>query len=133
MFSLNSQSDKVKHLIDHFFKLGVTNKRELYTKIVIKTGIPRSTIRRIAGDYKKQLVRKVKVLTDKETLKRLQTSPYTFIPESIRFIWHKKTQNDFSSIRCEICKKPVCYMDGIYESNIVCHDCKIKFPIGAKK
>jgi len=104
LFSLNSQSDEVKHLIDHFLKLGITNKRELYTKIVIKTGIPRSTIRRIAGDYKKQLVRKVKVLTDKETLKRLQTSPYTFIPESIRFIWLKKTQYDFSSIRCEICQ-----------------------------
>jgi len=118
----------VKHQIEVLILSGVTNKTQLYTRLVTKTGLPRSTIRRIASEYKKELVRKVMVLSTSENIKRFKSEQYSFVPVESRFYWQKKTQNDLISIRCKICKKQVCYLEGLCEGNVVCNKCQIKFP-----
>jgi len=129
---LISQPEKIKHQIDLLIQSGVTNKRQLYSSLEIRTGLPRPTIRRITGEYRKQLVRKVMVLSNKENLIKFKEEKYTFIPEVIRFFWQKKTKSDFISVRCQICKKQICYLDGMCEGSLVCNDCQIQFPKGKK-
>jgi len=58
-----SQADKVTHQIDVLIDSGVTSKTEIYDKILSKTGLPRSSIRRITGQYKKKIEKKITILT----------------------------------------------------------------------
>ncbi len=107
------------------------DKREIYKLIVEETGIPRSTVRRIAGDLRKEIQRKIRILTDEDTLKRImvrKTDAYMFIPEKIRMFWLKKTKKDFVLIKCEICKVVLGYVLNFYDGNLICRDCQFKFP-----
>lgn len=128
-----SQSEKVQEQIEKLLNSGVRNKSELYSKLVVETGLPRSTIRRIARDFKKHLERKVVILTKGEILKEKEGVAYSFIPEAVRFFWQKKTQFDFNPLRCQICKRFVCYLNGDCEGSIICDDCQKKFPKEKRK
>jgi len=106
----------------------VTNKRTIYTKIVEKTGLKRSTIRRITADFKRELERKVKILTDSTNTKRIHAKPYSFIPVKIRFLWTDITLGDFIEVVCAICKKHIGYLEGKSKGTMVCDNCRYKFP-----
>jgi hypothetical protein len=106
----------------------VTDKSTIYTKIVEKTGTKRSTIRRIAGDFKRELERKVKILTDSSNTKRIHAKPYSFISQKVRLLWTEVTQRKFKEVKCAICKKHICYVYGKFMNNLVCDNCKSKFP-----
>ena len=118
----------MKHQIEVLILSGVTNKTQLYTRLVTKTGLPRSTIRRITSEYKKELVRKVMVLSTSENIKKFKSEQYSFVPVENRFFWQKKTQYDLVPVKCQICKKPICYLEGMCEGSLVCNECQIKFP-----
>jgi len=133
LISLSSQPEKIKHVIDLLIESGVRNKTQLYSRLVTKTGLPRPTIRRISAEYKKQLMRKVMVLSDSKNMKKFKVEEYSFIPETIRFFWQKKTKQDLVSVRCQICKKQICYLEGMCEGSLVCNECQPKFPKEKKK
>jgi len=115
-------------LIDVLIASGVRNKRTIYSKIVEKTGVKRSTIRRINRDYIKEIERKIRILTDMSRLKRVNPEPYDFIPEKFRVLWTDITQKQFKEVKCEICKKHICFVYGKSINNLVCDKCKYKFP-----
>lgn len=131
---MKSQSEKIIHQIDVLINSGVTNKTELYTKIVDKTGLPRSTIRRITGEYKKQIERKIRILTSSVSqIEKKSKDPYYFIPRPIKKYWKDVTQDDLLEVNCLICQKPVGYLEGSSEGSVICPECKSKFPIEKKK
>lgn len=66
---MDSQAEKTKHLIEVLLASGVTSKKQLYSRLETRTGLPRPTVRRIAGEYRKELERKLKILTDVESKK----------------------------------------------------------------
>ena len=41
---------------------GVTDKQDIYSKVVDKLGVPRPTVRRVARDLRNELLTKIKVL-----------------------------------------------------------------------
>ena len=126
---MKSQAQKIIHHIDVLINSGITNKTELYTKIVNKTGLPRSTIRRIAGEYKKQIERKIRVLTSSVSqIDKKSKDPYYFIPRPIKKYWKNVTQNDLIEVNCLICQKLVGYLEGSSEGSVICPICKSKFP-----
>jgi len=120
-------------LIDVLIASGVRNKRTIYSKVVEKTGLKRSTIRRITGDYKKDIERKIKILSATSRLKKPEEDPYSFIPVKIRFLWTKITKNDLDVVRCSICKKLIGYIEGFCDGNLVCDGCRFKFPQKRKR
>lgn len=63
-----SQTAKIRHQIDVLIDSGETNKTNIYTKIVDKTGLPRPTVRRIASEYKKEIEKKIRILTNSVTV-----------------------------------------------------------------
>jgi len=130
---LKSQAEKVIHQIDVLIDSGITNKTEIYDKIRDKTGLPRSTIRRITGDYKKHIERKIRVLTSSITqIEKKTKDPYYFIPRPIKKYWKDITQDDLLEVNCLICQKPVGYLEGSSEGSIICINCKCKFPMEKK-
>ncbi len=59
---LNSQSQKIETAITQHLDNGMTNKSEIYTKVIEDLGVPRPTVRRIARDMRNEMVRKVRIL-----------------------------------------------------------------------
>ena len=41
---------------------GVTDKQDIYTKVVDELGVPRPTVRRVARDLRTELLQKIKIL-----------------------------------------------------------------------
>jgi len=42
--------------------LGLTDKQDIYTKVVDELGVPRPTVRRVARDLRNELLDKIKIL-----------------------------------------------------------------------
>lgn len=124
-----SQTAKIRHQIDVLIDSGETNKTNIYTKIVEKTGLPRPTVRRIASEYKKEIGKKIRILTNSVTvLEKKENDPYYFIPSTVKNYWKNITQYDLVKIRCLICKNDVGFLEGSCEGSIICPTCKSKFP-----
>ena len=133
MNNMSNQSEKIKNQIDVLLNSGIRDKTRIYQLLVEKTGLPRSTIRRITGEYKKEIIRKIRVLGHEGMEEVIEEDPYHFIPKEIRFLWNKTTQNDFADIICSICKKHMGYVQGFGAENPVCTLCKRKFPMRKTK
>jgi hypothetical protein len=41
---------------------GLTDKQDIYTKVVEELGVPRPTVRRVARDLRNELLQKIKIL-----------------------------------------------------------------------
>lgn len=130
---MSNQSEKIKNQIDALLNSGIRDKTRIYQLLVEKTGLPRSTIRRITGEYKKEIIRKIRVLGHEGMEEVIQVDPYHFIPKEIRLLWNKITQNDFAEIRCSICKKHMGFEQGYGAEKPVCFVCKRKFPMRKRK
>ena len=48
--------------IEKYLDMGLTDKNEIYTKVIDELGVPRPTVRRIARDMRSEMVRKVRIL-----------------------------------------------------------------------
>ena len=57
-----NQSTVIKETINSLLDEGVTDKQDIYSKVVDKFGVPRPTVRRVARDLRNDLLAKIKIL-----------------------------------------------------------------------
>ena len=57
-----NQSTEIKEAINSFLDKGITDKQDIYTKVVDELGVPRPTVRRVARDLRNELLEKIKIL-----------------------------------------------------------------------
>jgi len=57
-----NQSTVIKEAINSFLDKGLTDKQDIYTKVVDELGVPRPTVRRVARDLRNELVEKIQIL-----------------------------------------------------------------------
>ena len=57
-----NQSTVIKEAINSLLDDGVTDKQDIYSKVVDKVGVPRPTVRRVARDLRNELLTKIKIL-----------------------------------------------------------------------
>ena len=57
-----NQSTVIKEAINSFLEDGITDKQDIYSKVVDKLGVPRPTVRRVARDFRNELLTKIKIL-----------------------------------------------------------------------
>jgi len=60
--SRTTQSTNIKQAINNLLDKGLTDKQDIYTKVVEELGVPRPTVRRVARDLRNELVQKIKIL-----------------------------------------------------------------------
>ncbi len=57
-----NQSTIIKEAINSYLESGVTDKQDIYTKVVDELGVPRPTVRRVARDLRTELLQKIQIL-----------------------------------------------------------------------
>ena len=57
-----NQSTVIKEAINSLLDEGITDKQDIYSKVVDKLGVPRPTVRRVARDLRNELLTKIKIL-----------------------------------------------------------------------
>jgi len=57
-----NQSTVIKEAINSLLDEVVTDKQDIYSKVVDKLGVPRPTVRRVARDLRNELLTKIKIL-----------------------------------------------------------------------
>ena len=57
-----NQSTIIKQAINSCLDNGLTDKQDIYSKVVEELGVPRPTVRRVARDLRNELVDKIKIL-----------------------------------------------------------------------
>ncbi len=57
-----NQSSIIKDAINSYLNKGLTDKQDIYSKVVDELGVPRPTVRRVARDLRNELLEKIKIL-----------------------------------------------------------------------
>jgi uncharacterized protein (UPF0147 family) len=57
-----NQSTVIKEAINSYLDKGISDKQDIYTKVVDDLGVPRPTVRRVARDLRNELLEKIKIL-----------------------------------------------------------------------
>ena len=57
-----NQSTVIKAAINSLLDKGVSDKQDIYTKVVDELGVPRPTVRRVARDLRNELLEKIQIL-----------------------------------------------------------------------
>jgi hypothetical protein len=57
-----NQSTVIKAAINTLLDNGITDKQDIYTKVVDELGVPRPTVRRVARDLRNELLDKIRIL-----------------------------------------------------------------------
>jgi hypothetical protein len=57
-----TQSTNIKQAINELLDKGLTDKQDIYSKVVEELGVPRPTVRRVARDLRNELLQKIKIL-----------------------------------------------------------------------
>lgn len=57
-----NQSSVIKQAINSYLEKGLTDKQDIYSKVVEELGVPRPTVRRVARDLRNELLAKIKIL-----------------------------------------------------------------------
>ena len=57
-----NQSTVIKAAINSLLDKGVTDKQDIYTKVVDELGVPRPTVRTVARDLRNELLEKIQIL-----------------------------------------------------------------------
>jgi len=57
-----NQSTVIKQAINSYLEKGLTDKQDIYSKVVDELGVPRPTVRRVARDLRNELLGKIKIL-----------------------------------------------------------------------
>ncbi len=58
----STQSTNIKEAINALLDKGLTDKQDIYTKVVEELGVPRPTVRRVARDLRNELLQKIQIL-----------------------------------------------------------------------
>ena len=70
--SRTNQSTIIKQAINTLLDNGITNKQDIYSKVVDELGVPRPTVRRVARDLRNELLAKITILQS-ETMKSAES------------------------------------------------------------
>jgi len=62
LLNRTNQSTIIKEAINSYLDKGVTDKQDIYTKVVDELGVPRPTVRRVARDLRTELLQKIQIL-----------------------------------------------------------------------
>ena len=62
MVNRTNQSTIIKEAINSYRDKGLSDKQDIYTKIVDDLGVPRPTVRRVARDLRNELLGKIRIL-----------------------------------------------------------------------
>ena len=57
-----NQSTVIKEAINSLLDEGITDKQDIYSKVVDNLGVPRPTVKRVARDLRNELLTKIKIL-----------------------------------------------------------------------
>jgi len=57
-----NQSTVIKEAINSYLDKGLTDKQDIYSKVVNDLGVPRPTVRRVARDLRNELLEKIGIL-----------------------------------------------------------------------
>lgn len=57
-----NQSIVIKEAINSHLDKGVTDKQDIYTRVVDELGVPRPTVRRVARDLRNELLERIQIL-----------------------------------------------------------------------
>lgn len=57
-----NQTTVIKDAINSCMDKGVTDKKDIYQKVVDELGVPRPTVRRVARDLRNELLEKIRIL-----------------------------------------------------------------------
>ena len=57
-----NQSTIIKEAINSYLNKGLTDKQDIYSKVVEDLGVPRPTVRRVARDLRNELLEKIQIL-----------------------------------------------------------------------
>ncbi|MEO9310359.1 MAG: hypothetical protein ABI337_08740 [Nitrososphaera sp.] len=57
-----NQSTVIKQAINSYLEKGLTDKQDIYSKVVEELGVPRPTVRRVARELRNELLAKIKIL-----------------------------------------------------------------------
>ena len=57
-----NQSTVIKEAINSLLDEGITDKQDIYSKVVDNLGVPRPTVRCVARDLRNELLTKIKIL-----------------------------------------------------------------------
>ena len=57
-----NQSTVIKEAINSLLDEGITDKQDIYSKVVDNLGVPRPTVRRVARDLRNELLTKIRIL-----------------------------------------------------------------------
>ncbi len=68
-----NQSTVIKEAINSYLDKGLTDKQDIYSKVVNDLGVPRPTVRRVARDLRNELLEKISILQS-ETIKPSEPS-----------------------------------------------------------
>ena len=63
-----NQSTVIKAAIKTLLDNGITDKQDIYTKVVDELGVPRPTVRRVARDLRNELLEKISILQSETRL-----------------------------------------------------------------
>ena len=63
-----NQSTVIKAAINTLLDSGITDKQDIYTKVVDELGVPRPTVRRVARDLRNELLEKISILQSETRL-----------------------------------------------------------------
>ena len=61
-----NQSTVIKEAINSLLDDGITDKQDIYSKVVDNLGVPRPTVRRVARDLRNELLTKIKILQSED-------------------------------------------------------------------
>ncbi len=62
--SSTNQSTNIKNAITSYLDQGLTDRTDIYNKVVEDLGVPRPTVRRVARDLRTELLEKIQQLED---------------------------------------------------------------------
>ena len=65
-----NQSELIRESIDDYLEKGMTDKNEIYTKVVDELHVPRPTVRRVARDLRDKLQGKINILEKEYVAKK---------------------------------------------------------------
>ena len=57
-----NQSTVIKEAINSYLDKGLTDKQDIYSKVVNDLSVPRPTVRRVARDLRNELLEKISIL-----------------------------------------------------------------------
>jgi len=60
--NLTNRTTIIKETIEKYLEMGLTDKTDIFSKVVEELGVPRPTVRRIARDLRGEMIRKVRIL-----------------------------------------------------------------------